>query len=532
MPIPLEYYTISLFSGGVIALLAGFLPYLDNSSKAENKAWLLLNVSSAIWSFGYYSMITATSSSDAMYSNIILHGAAVFIPLFYLLFVLHLTDTYRKVYQIFYAGIVVSLFFFLINPSVVFVKEVIPKHIFNYAPEPGFMYIYFTFYFFVVVSYAIYILYKAQLDAPSKERLMLRFVLYSSLAGFIGGGGVFLLTYNILPPFLLVLFTLYPIIIAYAMIRHEFLEIKVIVTEIFIALLWLLLLFRIFAFGDIQDKTISAIVFIAALILGISVIRSVVQEVKIREELEKITKQLKSANDRLEILDQQKSEFLSIATHQLRGPIAGIRGHLSLILDGSYGKIPNKARTITEKIFESSGMLAQTINDFLNVSRIEQGSMQYDMSDFAIHEQIADIVTELQPIADERKLKLTFKDDCADASCIVHADKTKLNHIFFNLIENAIKYTEKGWVRIRIAAEHGTVRVSITDSGVGISKAQLPALFEKFVRAEGASKVNVNGTGLGLYVARQMVEAHKGKIWAESEGEGKGSTFVVELPSK
>ncbi|PCI30118.1 hypothetical protein COB52_01795, partial [Candidatus Kaiserbacteria bacterium] len=215
--------------------------------------------------------------------------------------------------------------------------------------------------------------------------------------------------------------------------------------------------------------------------------------------------------------------------HQLRGPLAGIRGHLSLVIDGSYGEISKKAHEIIGKVFESSGLLTKTINDFLDVSRIEQGSMQYDRKKFEAQELVKDVVEELQPIASGRGLELTFENKC-EGSCLIYADYAKIRHIFFNLIDNAIKYTEKGWVKVKVLPGNG-VRIEVKDSGVGIAANEIHGLFEKFVRARDASGINVNGTGLGLYVARQMVEAHKGKIWVESEGKGKGSTFIVEIPS-
>jgi len=107
----------------------------------------------------------------------------------------------------------------------------------------------------------------------------------------------------------------------------------------------------------------------------------------------------------------------------------------------------------------------------------------------------------------------------------------KIKEIVSNFIDNAIKYTEKGSVKVYMAKKESMLRLSVKDSGVGISKDTLPRLFDRFVRARNANEVNVSGSGLGLYVAKQLVEGHKGKIWAESEGEGKGSTFYVELPA-
>ena len=115
---------------------------------------------------------------------------------------------------------------------------------------------------------------------------------------------------------------------------------------------------------------------------------------------------------------------------------------------------------------------------------------------------------------------------------MITADPGKISQVISNLVDNAIKYTPSGSVEVKVSDGEGKVRIAIKDSGVGLTPEMMPKLFEKFVRADDAGKVNYSGTGLGLYVAKQMVEAHKGKIWAESEGVGKGSTFIVELPVK
>src|SRR3989344_4324660 len=159
--------------------------------------------------------------------------------------------------------------------------------------------------------------------------------------------------------------------------------------------------------------------------------------------------QIQAANLKLKELDKQKTEFVSIASHQLRSPLTAIKGYSSMMLEGTYGELGEK-----------------------------------------------------------------------------------IKQVISNLIDNAIKYTPAGAVDVTVNDGKGVVRLAVKDSGVGIPAEVMSKLFEKFVRADDAGKINYAGTGLGLYVAKQMVEAHKGKIWAESEGAGKGSTFIVELPAK
>ncbi|MFA7252687.1 MAG: HAMP domain-containing sensor histidine kinase [Candidatus Paceibacterota bacterium] len=222
-------------------------------------------------------------------------------------------------------------------------------------------------------------------------------------------------------------------------------------------------------------------------------------------------------------------EFVSLAAHQMRGPVGSIKGYLSMIFDGDFGEIPPVLLEPLETIFRSTDSLSKTINDFLDTSKMEQGQMRYYLKDFDLVDLLKQTIAEVQTtVKKELKLEVHLPRN----PIVVHGDKTKLKHVFMNLIDNANKYTESGFVKVTLE-RHGQHKVlfSVEDSGIGFSKEVLATLFQKFSRAPEANKVNSTGTGLGLYVARKMIEAHHGQIWAESEGEGKGSKFCVDLPS-
>jgi signal transduction histidine kinase len=181
------------------------------------------------------------------------------------------------------------------------------------------------------------------------------------------------------------------------------------------------------------------------------------------------------------------------------------------------------------KIYASTNDLVVLVGDYLDVSRIEQGRMQYDFSTFDLRELAGTVVTELRPNIEKAKLQLDFDYD-QSGEFRVNADQGKIKQVVSNLIDNSVKYTPKGSIHIWISHNAPKkVLLSISDTGVGIHPDVLPRLFEKFTRAPDASKTNIMGTGLGLYVAKKMVEAHHGRIWAESAGPGKGSSFFIEL---
>lgn len=240
--------------------------------------------------------------------------------------------------------------------------------------------------------------------------------------------------------------------------------------------------------------------------------------------------QIRAANEKLRELDRQKTEFVSIASHQLRSPLTAIKGYSSMILENSYGELSEKLRQPVQNIFDASQRLVTIIEDFLNVTRIELGKMKYDFVALNWRDLAEKVVSELRPTIEKKGLAIDFS--AGEGNYMVNADMGKLSQIISNIIDNAVKYTPAGAIHVSMEQSGPTVRLIIRDTGVGIPAETLPKLFEKFVRADDAGKVNYSGTGLGLYVAKQMVEAHKGKIWAESAGSGKGSSFFVELPAK
>lgn len=244
-----------------------------------------------------------------------------------------------------------------------------------------------------------------------------------------------------------------------------------------------------------------------------------------------LDEQLMVANKKLKELDKMKSEFVSIASHQLRSPLTSIRGYSSMILEGTFGKVPKKVQDATERIAESSRNMALSIEDYLNVSRIESGNMKYNYSDFNLKDEVEKITDDLRPVALKSGLILLFKSALTTQG-VVHADIGKTVQIIHNLLNNSIKYTPKGFIKVlaRDDIKNKTIYIDVTDTGIGMNTETQQAIFQKFERAKDANKTNVSGTGLGLFVALKMAEAMGGTITATSEGSDKGSTFTLELP--
>lgn len=253
--------------------------------------------------------------------------------------------------------------------------------------------------------------------------------------------------------------------------------------------------------------------------------------VKMEKEVEKATHDLRKANIQLKKLDAAKSEFISIASHQLRTPLTVIKGYISMMLEGNFGALTKPETESLEKVFLSNERLIQLVENLLNISRIESGRLQFDYKEIDLNKMAESVMEELSGNAKKKNLILQYKPPVKPLA-LLKIDEEKIRQVVMNLIDNGIKYTKQGSVTVKLEQIKNKVKFCVSDSGMGIRPEDMVNLFKKFSRGTGTSLIHTEGTGLGLYVARMMIEAHQGRIWAESDGEGKGSRFCFELPIK
>ncbi|MDP3955739.1 MAG: ATP-binding protein [bacterium] len=316
--------------------------------------------------------------------------------------------------------------------------------------------------------------------------------------------------------------------IAYAVTKHHLFETKVIATEALTFMLWLFLLVRATHYTNKTDIAINVGLLLVSILIGILLIRSVIKEVKIREKVEKLAEELSNANSQLIEMNRQKTEFLSIASHQFRTPLTAIKGYSSMLLEGSFGKMSEKVRGAVDTVYQSSEHLVSVINDFLDVSRIELGRMKYTFEVTNFLDVVKEILGAQKPSMDASGLEFKILLDTS-ADFTTTLDKEKIKQVAFNLIENSIKYTLSGTVTISLTREKNLIHFSVKDTGIGVSKEEQSKLFKKYSRVQEGQHSNITGTGLGLYVAKEILEEHGGDIWMESEGLDKGSTFHLTL---
>lgn len=358
---------------------------------------------------------------------------------------------------------------------------------------------------------------------------------------------------------------------SFAVLKYKMFNIQTVATVFLTVVLWGVLLVKVIIDSGKESFNLDIVVLILGFVLGVILIRSVLSEIRRREQLQVLSKQLGEANLHLKDLDKMKTEFVSLASHELLTPVSAIEGYLSMMLDEKLVKLEDpKAVQYMDRVYRSAKRLARLISDMLNISRIEEGRLLVEKKDINMVEVIQQVIEELKFKADEHKQKVVFEDP--KASFMTFADPDKVKEILVNIIGNSIKYTlQPGTITVTIEkaptsvlnSEWGKLEqailaspvddqesihavgdehmkqivgdeqylIRVKDQGVGIPKEELTKLFKKFHRVGNYSTQESQGTGLGLYITRALVELHHGRIWPDSEGEGKGSTFTFSLPT-
>jgi signal transduction histidine kinase len=245
-----------------------------------------------------------------------------------------------------------------------------------------------------------------------------------------------------------------------------------------------------------------------------------IENVRLFDEIQDKSRQLEEAS-------QHKSQFLANMSHELRTPLNAILGYAELLADGAYGEPSEKMLGILKRLEANGKHLLGLINDVLDLSKIEAGQLVLELSDYCVQDIAQTIRSTLEPLASDKKL--AFKVEMAAELPPGRGDGRRLTQVLINLVGNAIKFTDAGEVAIKAEANNGSFRVSVRDTGPGISADDQTRLFQEFQQADNAITRKKGGTGLGLAISKRIIEMHGGRIWVESQP-GQGSTFTFTLP--
>ena len=302
---------------------------------------------------------------------------------------------------------------------------------------------------------------------------------------------------------------IFPVIVftAYAIYLVELFHVKNIFAGLFTFFLCVVSLIELLVAESIEQVLLRVAVFFLTLIIGIQLVKNTFE---------------------IELANEQKSELMSFATHEIRTPLTVMRGYATMLLDGDKGEISPRVRGLLQKILISGNDVITLLSQYLDKSKIELGQIEYIKADFDVARTINDILATFQINAEQKGVTLIKAVDIKERH-MISGDQSKIKEVITNVIDNAIKYTPQGSISVSVKNNKGYVIIKVSDTGIGIKKETIPHLFKEFSRAD-LKRVNILGSGIGLYLAKKFVEAHKGRIWVESEGEGRGTQFFIQLP--
>ncbi len=240
--------------------------------------------------------------------------------------------------------------------------------------------------------------------------------------------------------------------------------------------------------------------------------------------------ELQLTNTELEAANERQTTLIHFITHQVKGFLTNSKNAFSMLLDGDYGEISDQVRGVVKQGLESGTKGVNTVMEILNAADIKTGKMAYKMASTDLRPLIESTCLDLKAIAEIRNLKLLT--NIPNDSFTIEGDIEQLKHVFKNIIDNSIKYTPSGSINVSLVKKDGKILFAVKDTGVGITEEDKKRLFTEGGHGKNSQSINVESTGFGLFIVKNIVEAHHGRVWAESEGEGKGSQFYVELPSK
>ncbi|GIW66737.1 MAG: hypothetical protein KatS3mg095_0635 [Candidatus Parcubacteria bacterium] len=508
-------------------VLLGFSVLLQAPKKEKHILFFfLLSLSIICWAISLLLYGFQQKESLAFLAAKTAYFFALLVSLFLLLFTINFCSfsnfiykRYQLIINIFLLSIAIFWLF------AIYSNYVISGHMaFDSVRNLKFGPLYFLYLIFISLSFIIslylilkeYFIYKSQL-----KKYQILSVLIGILISIIGGiitnailPSIGILNYYWLGP----IFTLFTVIGFFIGITaFNLFNIKIISTQIFSFLVWLGIL--IYLISPHLNIIIKIFIFIGTIVISLLLIQSVYQEIEQREKLAEL-------NQKLEYQYNLRGKILSIISHQIRSPLVNIREFVRFLINGTYGTISEKVNEILIRIEKNINEELNLVNDLADFRKIEEGQFEYNFNSFNLIEIIKDVFEIYQPLAKNKNLELKLNVQYDQLQ--IYGDKERLKQVLINLVDNAIKYTDQGWVEIEIIKKDKEILIIVKDSGRGINKENLETIFEEFICLD--KKKNILGTGLGLYLSKKIIEAHNGKIWAESEGENKGSNFYIKIP--
>jgi len=519
---------------GLIILIVGAMVYTRDTTRRSNIYFFLLAITIGIWAIavGVFALLIPGALESAF---LVLHyvlGALIF-PMV-LLFILSLTVEPTRISNWLWAVIwlpVVAIISAVLVPGFIIETATI-----KYGAVKEVMfgegYIFYILYIISYVFVGLTVAGKRYLASAGVYRTQFAYIILvfaiSSIFGILS---------QLYFPFIGIydlgwlgtaLATTAMVGVGYIMILYNFWNKKLILTETLVLIGAAVFLFDVFTSQSVAELIINPAILMLVIIGSIFLLKNVKKETESKEKVEKLARQLSIVNKELVLLDKRKTDFVGTTAFRFRGPLTAVKGYASLLLEGSFGKLSESSMVAVDRVFQSSEHLNDIIGDFTDVMKIERGEVSYEHEHIELKGMVQDILTELS--VSLRDAGITARVHSKEQETYnIMGDTGKVRQSLSNLIDNAIKYAPNGMLNISLSknAKDKSILLSITDKGMGMTTDTLQRIFEKFNRGKDANRYHTGGTGLGLYVAKEILRMHYADITAESEGQGKGSTFNI-----
>src|SRR3989344_965346 len=532
--------TIIIYPAAAVEVIMATVVFLSDKKNKIIRLFVTVTIVTAYWIVT--NAITTLTPNDFWLRNS--YAAGIFVSPVILVWILSFIS--KKVIDSVKIFIILTpavAFSFLTYSSNLIIKSVQTSFVGGFNGTFGSLFPLFSFYSLAVIAYSLFLITRAFRNSAGLEKIQYGYIAF----GLYGFAFVAAAVSFVLPLFEIE--SLIPldspssvffiVAMSYAILKHHLFNIKVIATELLVFSLWLTVLIRTVISESTSDLVINGFLLSLLVIIGIFLIKSVIKEVELRERVEALAKDLEETNERQE-------KLIHFVGHEVKGYLTKGEYAFSEMLDGDFGKLAPETQGLATTALAELRKGVASVTDILKAANLKRGTVTYEMKPIDLKGLVQEEIERAKVPARDKGLGFGVEIDEAE-NYMVSADKGQIaEHVVRNLLDNAIKYSPTGTITVslRRTSKNSTtpttplqtqdykdvILFSVKDSGVGITDEDKKRLFTEGGRGKESLKVNVHSTGYGLYIAKGIVEAHKGRIWAESDGAGKGSTFFVELP--
>lgn len=510
---------ISLSFTSITSFLIGLFVLYKSKDNQIKRIFYLYSFSISLWSFWEILLVSAKNSQQALFYGHIMNFFIAFIPVLFIHLVMLLLEIKKKflIRVVYLMGVIFSLLS-LTNFSF-FIKNVAPRSFVKFYVVPGGI-IYHAFFLFFIISiiFGLYKLYMQYRSSSGVKRNQLAYLVWFSILGYLGGGANWFFVYNIYIPGLMPFGTyfvgIYVLSIAYAIMRFQLLDIQIVIKKAFLYSVGISIvsgfIVVISFLSDwfyknvpwLKSWTVPLLAGATAFMLG------------------------RIFWNKSKEVDKLKYEFITIAAHKLRTPLTEVKWGIEALRDKTIDE--SERNELFSKIADANNRTIQLTDELLSVSKAENNQMQYKLKMTDLEKIAREVINDFQRRMKEKNIKLSYKYE--KNLSLVNIDEIRIGSVIQTLLENAINYT-KDEINIFIDTYKNNIIFHIEDNGIGVNKEDQARIFSKFYRSQEACLAETEGTGIGLFLAKSIIDRHSGKIGVRSNGSGQGSIFWFSLPA-